>query len=178
MMVTRKGRRTKLIKQLQEIIYDIGKPASAAEILSGCAHLRYAPTMNQLCMMLRRHREFTIIGTAKRKTVTGNYDAKLYWLSNTDEISKLLKCTICERPMAKRHTHEAQMCSECYKAHKRKERRPEPKKMNRRLCVICKDEITDSSTKYCSDYCRKIGYERKRKERYDKLKEEKINAQT
>ena len=28
-MVTRKGRRTKLIKQLQEVIYDIGKPATA-----------------------------------------------------------------------------------------------------------------------------------------------------
>lgn len=123
MMVTRKGRRTKLIKQLQEIIYDIGRPASAAEILSACAHLRYAPTMNQLCMMLRRHKEFTIIGTAKRETVTGKYDAKLYWLSNVDEISKLLKCMICGDSVPKRHTKEAQMCSECYKKMKRKERR-------------------------------------------------------
>jgi hypothetical protein len=124
MMVTRKGRRSKLIKQLQEVIYDIGSPATAAEILSKCAHLRYAPTMNQLCMMLRRHSEFTIVGTTRSKTATGTYDAHLYWLhDDTDKISKLLKCRICEEAIPKRHTHEAQMCAECYKNQKRKERR-------------------------------------------------------
>ena len=95
MMVTRKGRRTKLIKQLQEIIYDIGEPATAGEILSKCNHLRYAPTMNQLCMMLRRHSEF----------------------------SKLLKCTICGDPVPRRCSNDSQKCSECYKKMKRKERR-------------------------------------------------------
>lgn len=124
MMVTRKGRRTKLIKQLQEIIYDIGEPATAGEILSKCNHLRYAPTMNQLCMMLRRHSEFTIVGSTKSKTATGTYDAHLYWLDeDTGEVSKLLKCTICGDPVPKRCSNDSQKCSECYKKMKRKERR-------------------------------------------------------
>ena len=125
-MVTRKGRRTKLIKQLQEVIYDIGKPATAAEISSKCTHLRYAPTMNQLCMMLRRHSEFTIVGhtMSKTKSGLGTYKANLYWLhEDTDGISELLKCTIWGDSIPKRHTREKQMCSECYKKHKKEERR-------------------------------------------------------
>ena len=123
-MVTRKGRRTKLIKQLREVIYDIGEPATAAEILSRCTHLRYAPTMNQLCMMLRRHSEFTIVGSAKSKTATGTYNAHLYWLDDdTNEILKLLKCSICGDTVPKRCSNNLQKCSECYKKMKRKERR-------------------------------------------------------
>jgi len=163
-MVTRKGRRKKLIKQLQEVIYDIGKPATAGEILSNCFHLRNAPTMNQLCMMLRRHSEFTIVGTIKRATTTGDYSAKLYWLSNTDEISKLLKCSICKETMPKRCTNSMQKCSICYKEFQKQERRATKYSHRKlKLCIICEDEITNNNTKYCSVDCRKCATKKRRK---------------
>jgi len=82
-MVTRKGRRSKLIRCIVEIIRDAGEPLSAQQIISRACHLRICPTMNQLAMLLRRHPEFVTIGTIRnnksRKLV------KLYWLNEKEE---------------------------------------------------------------------------------------------
>ena len=120
-MVTKKGRRNMLIRQIREVIYDIGRPATAREILDNCAHMKNAPTMNQLCGMMRRRSEFIITDNIRTPTMTGMYGAHLYWVANTDGISEILKCKKCGESILKL-SNGSRVCSECYKHLKRKER--------------------------------------------------------
>tara|TARA_A100001515_G_C4570436_1_gene209534 strand:+ start:395 stop:739 length:345 start_codon:yes stop_codon:yes gene_type:complete len=82
-MVTRRGRRSKLIGCIAKIIRDAGEPLSAQEIMNRASHLYICPTMNQLAMMLRRHPEFVTIGTIRNNE--SRQLVKLYWLSEKEE---------------------------------------------------------------------------------------------
>ena len=122
-MVTKKGRRNMLIRQIREAIYDIGRPATAHEILDHCTHMRNVPTMNQLCGMMRRRGEFIITDSVRvgRTRSDSFYGAHLYWVADTQNIASIRKCKVCGDNMP-RQSNESQTCTECYKQMKKKER--------------------------------------------------------
>lgn len=92
-MVTRKGRRSRLIRKIVEIIHDAGEPLPAQEIINRALHLRICPTMNQLGMLLRRHPEFIVV---KNKPVN------FYWLSDiVEDVNEIWKCHICNEVVSR-----------------------------------------------------------------------------
>ena len=128
-MVTRKGKRRILIRQIRESIYDIGRPATAQEILDNSSHLQRMPTVLELVNVLRVHKEFitTSHHTSKGATKVGrrgdghaNYSCNLYWVADTNNIAPLRKCRTCGCNIAKKR--DANTCSTCYMKTKRKER--------------------------------------------------------
>ncbi len=125
-MVSRKGRRHKLIRKIVEIIHDAGEPLSAQEILNRSLHLHICPSLPQLSMMLRKHPEFIITG--KIKSGRGRNFVNLYWLSDiVQEVSEIWRCHICNEVVTKEigyaQTESDKTCRSCYSEKKREERR-------------------------------------------------------
>lgn len=126
-MVTRKGKRKHLIRQIRESLYDIGRPATVQEILDNSSHLQRMPTVLELANVLRVHKEFIITSHHTSKSATkidrngdGNYSCNLYWVADTNNIAPLRKCRTCGCNIAKKR--DANTCSSCYMKIKRKER--------------------------------------------------------
>ena len=91
----RKGRKTHLVKQIREVIYDLGKPVTLQEILDNCSHLSRKPTKQRLSNVLRK-KEFVVTSHYKSSTATkvcrvdnSRYDCNLYWVTDTENIASI-----------------------------------------------------------------------------------------
>ena len=137
MVGKKKGRKSHLIKQIREVIYDLGQPVSLREILDSCTHLNQKPTPQRLSNVLRK-KEFVVTAHYKSidapkierlrcddyrtKVNTGSYKCNLYWVADTEGIASIPKCTVCGINI-KMQRKGAKRCSDCYKLMKGRERR-------------------------------------------------------
>ena len=124
----KKGRKSHLIKQIREVIYDLGRPVTLQEILDNCSHLSRKPTKQRLSNILRK-KEFIVTSHYKSSTAAkvsrvdnSRYDCNLYWVTDTENIASIPKCVICFINI-KMTRIESQKCSDCYKLTKKGERR-------------------------------------------------------
>jgi len=123
-----KGKQSHLIKQIREVIYDLGKPVTLQEILDSCTHLNRKPTPRQLSNILRK-KEFVVTSHYKSSTAAkisrgdnSRYKCNLYWVADTESITAIPKCTVCGINI-KMQRKGALRCSDCYKLMKGGERR-------------------------------------------------------
>jgi len=133
----KKGRKTHLIKQIREVIYDLGRPVTLHEILDHCTHLKHKPTSQRLTNILRK-KEFVVTSHYTSRDATkverlrsdwfdmelnrGSYKCNLYWVADTEGITAIPKCTVCGINI-KMQRKGALRCSDCYKLMKGGERR-------------------------------------------------------
>tara|TARA_R100000458_G_C8009525_1_gene74223 strand:- start:98 stop:493 length:396 start_codon:yes stop_codon:yes gene_type:complete len=123
-----KGKQAHLIKQIREVIYDLGKPVTLREILENCTHLSKTLTQQRLSNILRK-KDFVVISHFKSSTAAkisradnSHYKCNLYWLADTEGIASIPKCTVCGVNI-KMQRKGALRCSDCYKLMKEGERR-------------------------------------------------------
>jgi hypothetical protein len=128
-----KGRKTHLIKQIREVIYDLGRPVTLQEILDNCTHIKQKPTKQRLSNVLRK-KEFVVTSHYKSSTAVkvcrvdnSRYDCNLYWVADTENIASIPKCVVCGINI-KTTRMQSQKCSDCYKLTKKGERRNGDKK--------------------------------------------------
>ncbi len=123
-----KGKQANLIKQIREVIYDLGKPVTLREILENCTHLSKTPTRQRLSNVLRK-KDFGVTSHYKSSTAVklsradnSRYECSLYWVADTEGIAQIPKCTVCGVSI-KVQRKGAKKCSDCYKLMKGGERR-------------------------------------------------------